>query len=180
MTEGLRDAHPACQNAPQPPHLVARNPLALCCISHISGGEHLCGSCRRRHGRDAMGEAAGVNRGTTVQLSATTPPPPCRTIACARQYLRTPEGTYPKRQIPRPPNYYAKDPRHETRHADTRAYEPQNEPETACWDTYSALLKDRLCVPVFLAGVFDSEGLHTPNRGHRNGLSSCRLGCTLG
>ena len=29
----------------------------------------------------------------------------------------------------------------------------------------------------FLAGVFDTEDLHILNSGHRNGLSSCRLGC---
>ena len=43
----------------------------------------------------------------------------------------------------------------------------------------SALLRDRICVPLFLAGVFDSEELHMLNTGHRNGLSSCRLGCRL-
>ena len=32
----------------------------------------------------------------------------------------------------------------------------------------------------FLAGVSDSEELHMLNRGHRNGLSSCMLGCRLG
>ena len=42
------------------------------------------------------------------------------------------------------------------------------------------LLRNRLCVPLFLAGVFDSEELHVLNRGHKNGLSSCRLGCHLG
>ena len=35
-------------------------------------------------------------------------------------------------------------------------------------------------MPLFRAGVFDSEGLHMLNRGHRNGLSNCRLGCQLG
>ena len=30
-----------------------------------------------------------------------------------------------------------------------------------------------LCVPLFLAGVFDFEALHMLNRGHRDGLSSC-------
>ena len=37
-----------------------------------------------------------------------------------------------------------------TRHANTRAYEPQKDLETACWDACSALLQDRLCVPLFL------------------------------
>ena len=32
----------------------------------------------------------------------------------------------------------------------------------------------------FSGWVFDSEELHMLNRGHRNGLSSCRLGCRLG
>ena len=46
-------------------HLVIRNPLALCYISHMSSGEHppiftilrriLCGACRCQHGRDAKG-----------------------------------------------------------------------------------------------------------------------------
>ena len=99
--------------------------------------------------------------------------------ACARG-----RGGYPKKPRasvhsppppPRPPEYCARDARHETRHADKRAYEPQNEPETACWDAFSALLRDRPCVPLFLAGVFDML-----NRGHRNRLSSCRLGCHLG
>ena len=35
-------------------------------------------------------------------------------------------------------------------------------------------------MPLFLAGVFDFEELHVLSRGHRNGLSSCRLGCRLG
>ena len=60
--------------------------------------------------------------------------------------------------------------------------------DTADWDACSALLINRLCEPLFLAGVFDSEELHMLNRGHRYGLSSCRLGyhpgsrfgCTLG
>ena len=76
--------------------------------------------------------------------------------------------------------YYAKHARHKTRRADTKAYEQQNEPGTACWDECSALLRNRLCVPLFPAGVFDSEELHMLHRGHRNGLSSCRLGCRLG
>ena len=37
-----------------------------------------------------------------------------------------------------------------------------------------------LCVPLFLGGVFDFEELHTLNRGPKDGLSSCRLGCHLG
>ena len=47
-------------------HLVAWNPLALCSISHIAGGEHLlpfavlgkilCEVCWRQHGRDAKGQ----------------------------------------------------------------------------------------------------------------------------
>ena len=34
----------------------------------------------------------------------------------------------------------------------------------------------RLCVPPFLARVLDFAQLHVLNRGHWNGLSSCRLG----
>ena len=90
-----------------------------------------------------------------------------------------PQGNIPQVTVPSPRSYYANDPRHETKHADTRAYEPQNETETAYWDTYSAFLRDRFCVPLSLAGVFDSEELHMLNRGHRNGFSSCRLGCRL-
>ena len=90
-----------------------------------------------------------------------------------------PRGKLPQVTIPSSPDY-ANDARHETSHADTTAYEPQNEPGTACRDAYSALLRNRLCAPLFLAGVFDSEELHMLNRGHRNGLSSCRLGCHLG
>ena len=33
-------------------------------------------------------------------------------------------------------------------------------------------------MPLFLAGVSDSEELHMLNRGHKNGLSSCRLAAT--
>ena len=53
----------------------------------------------------------------------------------------------------------------------------QNDPKTACWDACSALLRDRLCVLLFLARVFHFEELHMINRGHWNGLS--RLGCYL-
>ena len=35
-------------------------------------------------------------------------------------------------------------------------------------------------MPLFLVGVFDSEELHVPNRGHMKGVSICRLGCRLG
>ena len=52
--------------------------------------------------------------------------------------------------------------------------------KTAYWDTCTALLRGRLCSPLFLAGVFDSDERHMLNRGHRNGLSSYRLGCRLG
>ena len=62
----------------------------------------------------------------------------------------------------------------------TKAHEPQNEPGTACWDACSALLRNWLCVPPFLAGVFDYEELRMLNRGHSNARSSCRLGCYLG
>ena len=34
-------------------------------------------------------------------------------------------------------------------------------------------------MPLFLARVFHLEELNKPNRGHGNGLSSCRLGCHL-
>jgi hypothetical protein len=78
--------------------------------------------------------------------------------------------------MPPPLESYATDARHERKHAG----KPQNEPGTACWDACSALLRNRLCVPLFLAGVFDSEELHMLNRGLRNGLSRCRLGCHLG
>ena len=42
------------------------------------------------------------------------------------------------------------------------------------------LLRNRLCVPLFLVGAFDSEELHMLNRGHKNGLTSCRLGTRFG
>ena len=85
----------------------------------------------------------------------------------------------PQVWFPSTPVYYAEDPRHETRHADTRAYEPQNEPKTVYWDTCSALLRDRLCVPLLLVGVFDSEQLHMLNRSDRHWLFSCRLAASL-
>ena len=44
--------------------------------------------------------------------------------------------------------------------------------ETAYWDTGSALLRNRLCVPLFLTGAFDSEELHMLNRGPKKWLSS--------
>jgi hypothetical protein len=40
------------------------------------------------------------------------------------------------------------------------------------------MLRNRLCVPLFLAGVFDSEELHMLSRAHKNRLSSCRLAAT--
>ena len=107
------------------------------------------------------------------------PPSPLYSNRLCATVSSYPEGTYRDGSLA-PPRYYAKDPRHETRHADIRAYEPQNEPETAYRDTYSAFLGEGLCLPLFLAGVFDSDELHMLNRGHRNGLSSCRLGCHLG
>ena len=91
-----------------------------------------------------------------------------------------PWGNISQVTAPPPPDYYAKDLRCEAKHADTRAHEPQNDPETASWDANSALLSDALCVPLFLVRVFDSEELHMLNRGHWNGVSSCRLGCPLG
>ena len=42
-----------------------------------------------------------------------------------------------------------------------------NDPD---WDTCSALLRDRLCVPLLLAGAFDSEELHMLNRGQESAL----------
>ena len=44
----------------------------------------------------------------------------------------------------------------------------------------SGLLSNRLGVPLFLTRIFHLKELHMLNRGHRNGLSSCRLGCHLG
>ena len=43
-----------------------------------------------------------------------------------------------------------------------------NERGTVCWDACPAPLRNWPCVPRFLAGVFDSEELQSPNRGHRN------------
>ena len=62
----------------------------------------------------------------------------------------------------------------------TRAYEPQKDQETAHRDACSALRRDRLCMSFSLARVFDFEELHMLNKGHWNGLSTCRLGCRLG
>ena len=92
---------------------------------------------------------------------------------------RTPHTPLHRVPVPSHPRLLCK-PRHETRRADTKAYKQQTEPGTACWDACSALLRNTLCVPLFLAGVFDSEELHLLHRGHRNGLSSCMLGCRLG
>ena len=44
----------------------------------------------------------------------------------------------------------------------------------------ASLLSNRLGLPLFLTQVFHLKELHMLNRGHRNGLSSCRFGCTLG
>ena len=118
--------------------------------------------------------------GSCPRCSTVPPPPPlrsCRLRATVSSHLR---GNIPPSDGSlAPPKYYAEDARHETSHADTRAYESQDEPRTACGDACSALLGNRLG-PLFLAGVFDSEEVHMLNRGHRNGLSSCRLGCHLG
>ena len=110
-------------------------------------------------------------------------PPPCIVSGRAQRFPCTPEGTNPKipqETVPSHPDYYAKDVRHATRRADAKAYEQQNEPGNACWDACSALLTNMLCVQFFLVGVFDFEELLMLHRGHRNGLSSCRLGCRLG
>ena len=88
------------------------------------------------------------------------PPPPLHSNRLGATVSSHPRGNTPQVTVPSPPGYYAKDTRQETSHADTRAYEPQHDPGTAKWDVCSALLKYRLCVPLFLAGVFDSEELH--------------------
>jgi hypothetical protein len=41
----------------------------------------------------------------------------------------------------------------------------------------SGLLSNRLGVPLLVTQVFQLKELHMLNRGHRNGLSSCRFGC---
>ena len=66
------------------------------------------------------------------------------------------------------------------RHANTTAYDPQTDRDTARWDASSALLIDRLCVPRFVGRVFGFQGPCTLNRRHWNRPSGCRLGCTVG
>ena len=127
---------------------------------------------KNRH-PDTIGLLAGGGGGLQVQ---DYPLPPCIVITCARDGILAPPWEHTPNDIslaPPPPRY-------EKNHADTRACEPQNEPGTACWDACSALLRNRLCVPLFLVGVFDSEELCMLNRGQKNGLSSCRRGCHLG
>ena len=65
-------------------------------------------------------------------------------------------GNIPKVAVPSPPPREHK--RHVTRSKTCKheAYEPQIDSETACWDACSALLRNRLCVPPFLARVFDT------------------------
>ena len=60
-----------------------------------------------------------------------------------------PQVTDPSPPPPPPPITMQRNARHETRHADARAYEPQKEPKTACRDVWSALLRDSSVCPFF-------------------------------
>ena len=59
------------------------------------------------------------------------PPSPLHSNRLRTMVSSHPRGNIPQLMLPSPADYYAKDPRHKTGHADTRAYEAQNEPETA-------------------------------------------------
>ena len=76
--------------------------------------------------------------------------------------------TVPSPPPPPPPADYARDARHKARQANNRAYEPLNDPKKACWHACLGPLSHMLCVPLFLAGVFDFEELHMLNRDHLN------------
>ena len=96
---------------------------------------------------------------------------------CTQQYPRTPERTYPKCGFaPAPPDYYPRDARHETRHADTRPYEPQHHPPTAYWDECSALLSTR-SVCHFFWRVFDLKALQ---QGLARFFSHCTTSAMVG
>ena len=121
------------------------------------------------------GDFTGSNLKTTTNpqpQAKSFPPGPDSNHLCATASSFS-RGNSPQATVPSPPrDYYARDAQHETSPANTRAYEPQNEPGTACWDACSALLRNTLCVPLVLAGEFDSEELHMLHRGHGKGLSS--------
>ena len=82
--------------------------------------------------------------------------------------------------VPSPPQLLDKGRATQNKRCTQRARKPQNDHETACKDACSGLLRNRLCVPLFLTRVLDLEELHMLNRSHRNGLSSCTFGCRLG
>ena len=99
------------------------------------------------------------------------PLPPLHSNRLCTTISSHPRGNIPQVTFPSPPRLVCKG--RTTRNKSCRLLE-------GCWDACSALLRDRLCVPLLLAGVVDSEEMHMLNRGHRNGVSSCRLGCHLG
>ena len=86
--------------------------------------------------------------GFQLICGAVYPPCPLHNDRLRATVSSHPRGNIPQVMVPSPAIYYAKDPWHETRHADTRAYEAQSYPDTAYWGTCSALLRDRLCLPV--------------------------------
>ena len=69
--------------------------------------------------------------------------------------------------IPRYPGEHTQsDGIHETRHGNIRANDPQTGYEIDRWDVCSGLLRNRHCVPLFLARILDFEELQMLNRGH--------------
>ena len=80
-----------------------------------------------------------------------------------------PQGNVPEVTVPSPaPRYYAKDARHKARQENNKPYEPLNNLKNACLHACLRPVRHMLCVPLFLAGVFDFEELHMLNRDHLN------------